>query len=319
MRGSIRSQCGYLSTFINELGKSKYAAKEVARHTLLVNGRNTTSENVAKQIGVFAASSLSNYVERWIELGSFAREELEIKDMAKLDGDAVRSFLEDKLERGISYSHFSGYVAAFTKLENALEQHNVKINSTDRDYNFKEATRDVRAEAKLELPRFEGTRSYASPEQLIGNLSGTSNLVAHIQLESGARLAEASHIEAGQLRGITHDPHTGKVIGQFEFIGKGGKVNIGNLSPGTYQQLAHHIEQHGALHHSADTYRNNLQSAAPATNQDYNGSHGLRWSFAQNRMAELEHSGMGYREALGTVASEMGHNRIDITEHYLGR
>jgi integrase len=47
------------------------------------------------------------------------------------------------------------------------------------------------------------------------------------------------------------------------------------------------------------------------------GAHGLRHSYAQERMAELQHRGIDYPEALEVVSQEMGHFRSDITEVYL--
>jgi integrase len=47
------------------------------------------------------------------------------------------------------------------------------------------------------------------------------------------------------------------------------------------------------------------------------GAHGLRHSYVQERMNELQERGMTYRAALGTVSQELGHFREDITEVYL--
>ena len=48
-----------------------------------------------------------------------------------------------------------------------------------------------------------------------------------------------------------------------------------------------------------------------------NGAHGLRHSYAQERMSELQGGGMSYREALGNVAQELGHFSEHTTEAYL--
>ncbi|MCJ7603797.1 MAG: phage replisome organizer N-terminal domain-containing protein [Desulfobulbaceae bacterium] len=48
-----------------------------------------------------------------------------------------------------------------------------------------------------------------------------------------------------------------------------------------------------------------------------NGAHGLRHSYAQERMEELQCSGMNYEDAKGTVAQEVGHFAKDTTETYL--
>jgi len=47
------------------------------------------------------------------------------------------------------------------------------------------------------------------------------------------------------------------------------------------------------------------------------GIHGLRHSYAQERMSELQSRGQSYTDALATVSQEMGHFRADITEVYL--
>ncbi len=47
------------------------------------------------------------------------------------------------------------------------------------------------------------------------------------------------------------------------------------------------------------------------------GAHGLRHSYAQERMAELQSSGLAYTRALETVSQELGHFRADITRAYL--
>ncbi|WP_462150527.1 site-specific integrase [Pseudoalteromonas xiamenensis] len=47
------------------------------------------------------------------------------------------------------------------------------------------------------------------------------------------------------------------------------------------------------------------------------GAHGLRHSYAQERMVELKTLGLKYETALKTVSIEMGHFRAEITEVYL--
>lgn len=48
-----------------------------------------------------------------------------------------------------------------------------------------------------------------------------------------------------------------------------------------------------------------------------NGGHGLRHSYAQERMAELQQRGMRYDQAKATVAQEVGHFDKETTEAYL--
>lgn len=48
-----------------------------------------------------------------------------------------------------------------------------------------------------------------------------------------------------------------------------------------------------------------------------NGGHGLRHSYAQERMNELKNLGLSRATALETVSQELGHFRAEITEIYL--
>jgi integrase len=48
-----------------------------------------------------------------------------------------------------------------------------------------------------------------------------------------------------------------------------------------------------------------------------NGAHGLRHSYAQERMAEFQQSGMNHDDAKATVAQEVGHFDKETTEAYL--
>ncbi|MDE9483869.1 site-specific integrase, partial [Xenorhabdus bovienii] len=47
------------------------------------------------------------------------------------------------------------------------------------------------------------------------------------------------------------------------------------------------------------------------------GAHGVRHSYAQERMSELQRQGLVREDALTTVSQEMGHFRPEITETYL--
>jgi hypothetical protein len=64
-------------------------------------------------------------------------------------------------------------------------------------------------------------------------------------------------------------------------------------------------------------YREALKEAVEQTNQKWSGTHGLRYSFAQERLEELENNGYTDLEAKGQTSLEMGHSRLDILYGYL--
>ena len=320
MRGSIKGQTLHLftSSGINCIGQSKFQAKNGARVALAAEGRGGTSTAIAEKTGIHSLGTRDNYLDKWQDLIRFSKEESGLKNLEKLSTDHVREFLAYKIEMGVSYSHWSGNASAIAKLENALNAYSEKYNRGST-YDFKTVVKELRPEARAELPRFQGTRNYHNPGRLTDAIGHQAHqLVARIQHESGLRLAGASNINASQLKRLAKDPLTGKMVGIIEYKGKGGKLGTAQVSPGTYQRLADHISKHGQLKVSADGYRNSLKTAAKATGQGYNGSHGLRWNFAQERFKELQKAGVSYEKALGSVSHELGHNRIEISEHYLG-
>lgn len=320
MHGSIKGQTLHLlnTSGVNRIGCSKHAARDSARIELAAEGLSATSANIGTKTGIHGKGTKDNFIGKWQELGRFCKEETGLKDLEKLDSDHIRQFLEYKTELGISYSHWDGYACAFEKLENALKWYSEKFDR-GTSYDFRSVVAELRPEAAKELPHFRGTRNYDSPERLTETVSNPSHqLVARIQHESGLRVAGASSISARQLRGLGRDVHTGKLVGLVDYIGKGGKPGTAQMTQETYQRLADHIRVHGQFKVSVDGYRASLESAADRTGQDYNGSHGLRWNFARERFSELQAAGYSYEKCLGVVSAELGHNRIEISKHYLG-
>jgi integrase len=64
-------------------------------------------------------------------------------------------------------------------------------------------------------------------------------------------------------------------------------------------------------------WSNSFSAAANRTLGWSEGAHGVRHSYAQERMQELQNQAVPYDKALETVSQEMGHFRPEITEVYL--
>ena len=65
------------------------------------------------------------------------------------------------------------------------------------------------------------------------------------------------------------------------------------------------------------SWSNSFSKASSRVLDFSNGAHGLRHSYAQDRMLELQHSGCNRQDALEVVSQELGHFRPEITETYL--
>ena len=77
-----------------------------------------------------------------------------------------------------------------------------------------------------------------------------------------------------------------------------------------------HYQQHYNIGGGKD-WSNSFSAASKRTLGWSHGAHGLRHSFAQQRMSELQQQGFLYQDALGIVSQLLGHFRPDITEVYL--
>lgn len=122
----------------------------------------------------------------------------------------------------------------------------------------------------------------------------------------------------------------GRVGVIYTVIGKGGLVREVLIPEILARQLESHrlkdsvtIQDRGIFYKSyydlrgGKKWTNSFSAASKRALGWTHGAHGLRHTFAQNRMSELQQLGFNYEAALGIVSQELGHFRPDITEVYL--
>ncbi len=315
IRGSINFQVNtvFKESGIFQPGTSKHVQKSLAR----ADGARTWAD-LGQRLSIYSYGTAETYKDTWHQCAHWAKENLGIKDIEKLQGEHIKAFLETRIADGIKYSTFERECAALAKFENALNMYAAQAGK-DTTYEFRGAITEIKQEASQVLDRTVETRAYENPKGIISSIDSSKyQTVASIQYEGGARLNEVWRIEKEDLKGIREDPHTGNQIGAISVVGKGGKERDIYVSTETYQAVASIVEREGSMNFDKDHYREAIKEAAIESGQEYHGSHGLRWNYAQERMDELEkNTDMTYEERLQEVAWEMGHERADITERYL--
>jgi hypothetical protein len=318
MRGSIihQVQCVYRDSGIACIGTSKHEAKKAA----MLAGVRGPAE-ISRTTGIHSYRTADAYRDIWIDCLRHARETSGIRDIEKLTGEHVLSFCVLKIRREegpISWATAQVYGSAIAKLETALNGYAATRNSGSR-YDFKDALSKFKEEARRECPRNENHRSYKNPARLItAVVDEQHHLAGRIQLESGIRVHDVSLIKGNQLRGLALDPVTSQPCGVIHLeSSKGGKELDARVFLETYARLVAVVARDGEFRIDKNQYRDDLKSAASATNQQYKGSHGLRWDYARERVLACQEAGMSYESALGQTSRDMGHERPDITEHYL--
>lgn len=182
------------------------------------------------------------------------------------------------------------------------------------------------------------TRSY-TPEQverIAAAQSERNSLATQLAYDTGLRAHElltmqpADERSASPHRQWSDDRFADRSGVRYTVTGKGGLVREVLVS----DQLAARLEEkrltephqvsdrgvHYMQHYDIGGGRAWSQSFSAASRRALgfsNGAHGLRHGYVQERMKELQASGMRYIEAKGTVAQEVGHFAHKTTEAYL--
>ena len=182
------------------------------------------------------------------------------------------------------------------------------------------------------------TRSYtpAQVERIASAQSEANGLATRLAYHAGLRAHELLTLRpAGERSASGHrqwsaDRFAGREGVRYTVVGKGGLVREVLLT----RELAEAVEarrleeprlvvDRGVQYVQCYTIgggRSWSQSFSSASRRELgfsNGGHGLRHSYVQERMDELQRRGMAYEQARATVAQEVGHFAGETTEAYL--
>ena len=309
-----------------------------------------------KKEGLLAnAHTVETYKNIWDEIIQFVLVECKIKDFQAIESQHIESYFSQKLQTGITIQYAELISSAIGKLEIALKKLAQKFHNHHKyvEYDFSIRFKLLK-EAKEANMLKKGSkvkyysRAYANPCALINALTHPwFRLAATIQFEGGARVSAVEkiyplrqikphklidnkltnieivkespkHVFVKQLQGIQPDFYTKEKVGYLLTVEKGGKPGLVRISIDTYELLEMYLEENGSFEIAYDAYIDALKEAAEKTHQTYNGSHGLRWNYAQNRIVELQEYGYSYAQSEQIVSWEMKHNRASITQHYIG-
>lgn len=210
--------------------------------------------------------------------------------------------------------------------------------------------RRIHKDSTIKLSRIKSTRSPPekkpraySPEQvrhlLKTNTDDRLSLSTKLTYTGGLRVHELLTVERFSERQPSghREWSNNKFIGTqreqwiaYTVSGKGGLVREVRFPPHLAQQLeekrlSHPItvidrEGHHTSHYNllgGQKFTKAFEKASMSCFNYSNGPHGLRHSYAQERMFEIQNMGKSYKEAKAIVSQELGHFREDVTEEYL--
>ncbi len=260
---------------INGIGTSKLASRNSSSATRSIESGHRISPKT------HSIKSITNLKQELTNLGKYCKHHLGIKNINQIDDKAVRSWLNSK---NIGYRTMSNYLSNINK----VHQH---LNIT------REQIKEIRDELSpvLRRPAY-GTRAYIKLGQI--KMPDRSIPAYRLQKDYGLRVGAATKINlVQQLKEST-----------LHYQEKGGKWSQKVLDKDLVQELIKNA-QNGVYSVNSRTYSRDLQKAIEKSGQKFNGTHGIRHTYAQHKLQT------GYTKK--EVSQEMGHQRGDVINVYM--
>jgi hypothetical protein len=305
MRGSVYYQTAQLTKVIFSEG-----AKKEDR----INPASPCFDCVASY------KSMETYRNVWNNFGHYIEEHWQIKDFEQINDKHISAYMQYKIEYYPTKQYLEKISSALGKLQIALIRYTTIKYGTPKKYDFNVRQYQLDNARKLKLvANGYHSRVYNKPQEMIAQFSKAEHqLAALVQLHGGARSEAVTLIKPDQLKGKRFDPISSKEMGVVETKEKGGKVGDVLIPLYLYARIKEYIETHKVFKIKYADYANDIKDACLRLGVTPDGSHGFRWTFAQNRVREYQERGYSYEEALQGVSFEMKHFRASITVHYLG-
>ena len=264
---------------------------------------------------------METYRNVWNNLGNYLKEHWKLKDFEKITSEHIDAYILYKIEYYPSRQYLEKIISAIGKLEWALRYLSMELHTKEKVYDFETRHHQLHY-AKVQGLVSEGykNRTYDNAEKIISYLSTEEHKVsAQIQLFGGARSEGVTLIKKEQLKEKYHlDNVTGKSVSLLLTKEKGGKEGEVHIPTKIYEWLEDYFVCHEVFRLSYQAYSNDIKQACKNLGVAAHGSHGFRWTFAQNRVRTYQEYGYTYEQSLQGVSWEMKHFRASITEHYLG-
>ncbi|MDY0194310.1 MAG: integrase domain-containing protein [Aliarcobacter butzleri] len=228
---------------------------------------------------------------------NFVKENYQGKVASNINAESARAFIASKAQT-VASSTLNTYISTMNKVVDNLAKDN--IGSLQRN-DIKDIKQDFNTSKNHENRAYENVESIKEAMR-----DTTMSISSDLQAEAGLRADDAINSSKWTI----NNDNTITINGS-----KGGiEYTTRALSDETIQR-AREAQENGYKANYTE-YREALREAVISTNQDYNGTHGLRYNFAQERVEELKNNGYSEDEAKAQTSLEMGHSRIDITNHY---
>ena len=297
--------------------------------------------NSAARDGAVSFSTAATNGERWGEFARFAKEEMGVKQMEKIERETVVAYGES-LQEKVS----AGEMSAATAQNYISAVNSVMSLATQGQWGSVSPTKDCGIEQRSGIASTDRAISSAQHDELKAGVGERLGAILDLQRSLGLRFEESAKLDAGKALGEARE--AGRVT--ISAGTKGGLERDVPASPEAVAALERAAEIQGgdrSMIPAAQTYASfQAESYRELREANGQGFHGERHTYAQERYSELTGAPAPVAAAWGReerfermaallgvstdearaidqaareqVAEELGHGRIEVTNAYLG-
>ena len=285
------------------------SSRHAAKQAQTLKGSRTTGK-------IHSLRSFDKYADSLKQAGEWGREHAGGRHLTDLTPGLGQQYLEDRAALGLSQKQLDAD-------RNAL-QFVIGRDKLERVYALSPAEKASRAYTPEQVKAIAARQSERNA--LSTEIAYRSGLRAHELLT----LRRADEAKASGHRDWRKDRFQSREGVRYLVEGKGGLCREVMLDRDLAERLeAHRLDAPRQITDRGVFYEQRYdigggkawsQSTTDAAGRSLgwsNGAHGLRHSYAQERMLELQDLGKHYEVAREVVSQELGHFRADVIETYL--
>ena len=284
---------------INQIGQSRFELKSK------FSDECKGSHELNGKIGITSYASMGKFQTNTKMFARFCFDS-GVNNLNQIKPDHVVAFLNKLIDNEYAKNSIQSYASSIEKFAIVLDRIDPLAN---RSESWHEAVSSCRERIGEEAIVKDGeTRAYENPHAVVDAISDpVLHFCAHIALDYGLRIGDATKIKFDQLEGSVILVDNSK---------NGQNLHV-TLRESDIAQMRGLVAEYGTLCVKQDVYNAALKQAALDCGENWTGSHAFRHNFAQIRMDTLVKSGCDYYTAKCIVSAEMGHHRPEIIDVYL--
>lgn len=290
-RASVKMVVSAIMQRANGIGTSKAEAKANSDITA-INGHFISD----KAHSLKSMDNLRSVVNQYLD---HTKENNPGRVVGNINNETIKDFIEHKLDNGLSGASANTYLSELSKMSDNLNS--LGVETTSREVISLDIRNDLKDQGH-DLGALNKDRTNINGEAMVNFMKENSpyGLEAELQKTAGLRVDDALNI--GQKITINENGSL-----HIEGSKNGNDYDTIPLNEDLLNRVQEAINQNYSVNYSE--YRETLKESAEATGNEWNGTHSLRFDYANDQREE--------GKSLEQISISMGHERPEITERYL--